>query len=577
MKKTTLFTLLISIIFLFFITACGSSDSGSPGDAGSAALIINEIVAKDADGGYDWIELYSSGSAAVDLSAYTLRDSANDPASFSDATLAPGEYLIVYASDDDPGDNSAYVSFKLGSHDSVTLLQNGESVDSFDWDDGDAPEGSSYGRLPENSENMGELYPTPGAANAVAAEMFPSDEVIEVRLELSNADWQDIRANPLDEEFHPGTIVYNGITVNNVAIRTKGNSSLRSVAEDPDSDRYSLKIDFNYYTDGQDLMGYQKIVLNNNYMDPSYLRETIAYNLMREMGLPAPQITFANLYINDELFGLYTAVEAIDDEFIKANFENSDGDLYKPDGLGCDLLYETGNDNYYSGLWDSWIELNEDTTDHGAMLNLVYEFNYGSSYESVLDIDSFLRYLAVSTVLVNLDSYQGSSGHNYYIYEPEDGAFHILPWDLNMAFGTFSSGCSRDELIAFKIDEPTGCDLCDRPLIEKVLQNATYLAAYHGYIEDLVDGSFSPAAMKETIESFADLIREHVNADPTKFYSFAEFEQSLSEDVGSIIGLEAFVDERSANLSAQLSGSASSSGDGSGNCNCSSGGPGPPR
>jgi spore coat protein CotH len=86
------------------------------------------------------------------------------------------------------------------------------------------------------------------------------------------------------------------------------------------------------------------------------------------------------------------------------------------------------------------LKTNEETSDNAAFINMVNELNNGSDLESVIDVDEVLRYFAVSTALSNLDSYQGSLAHNYYIYE-QDGVFSVIPWDFNESFGTFTMGC----------------------------------------------------------------------------------------------------------------------------------------
>ena len=73
-----------------------------------------------------------------------------------------------------------------------------------------------------------------------AEHIFQDDTVNEINIEIDEADWQDMLENPLEEEYHKANITINGETVGNVAIRTKGNNSLTSVASS-DSDRYSFK------------------------------------------------------------------------------------------------------------------------------------------------------------------------------------------------------------------------------------------------------------------------------------------------------------------------------------------------
>lgn len=144
--------------------------------------------------------------------------------------------------------------------------------------------------------------------------------------------------NASAEEYKTASVEYNGIKMDNVAVRTKGNLSLRSVVQMADSDRYSFKISFDEYVN-QNLFGITKINLNNNYSDASYMREFLTYELAESIGLPTPKYSFVNVYVNDELKGFYLAVEQIGDAYLERNFGNSYGALYKGvmTGQGSDL------------------------------------------------------------------------------------------------------------------------------------------------------------------------------------------------------------------------------------------------
>ncbi len=226
------------------------------------------------------------------------------------------------------------------------------------------------------------------------------------------------------------------------------------------------------------------------------------------------------------------------------------------------------------------LKTNEDSPDHSALFALLDVLNQdpaattAEQLERVLDVDECLRFLAVSTALVHLDNYIGS-GHNYYLYE-QSGRFSIIPWDLNMIFGGFDGGLSRERIIGFYIDEPTSGKTSQYPLVAQLLAKPEYLAAYHGYLQRLVDGPFSAARMQARIGQIAALIRPYVQRDDLKFFSTADFEQGLTEDLtstggmrtmgGTFIGLMAFVTGRDASISAQLSGAQpAKSSDGSGN------------
>jgi hypothetical protein len=262
---------------------------------------------------------------------------------------------------------------------------------------------------------------------------------------------------------------------------------------------------------------------------------------------------------------------------LEENFTDPDGDLYKPDDASSEGL--VGNDLIWiDAAYDSYsaIELktNEYVTENAALLTFLNEINNGDDFDNVLNADSMLRYLAASTVMGNLDSYQGTLAHNYYLYE-QSGVFTIIPWDFNESFGTFSMGCSDIE--GLYIDEPTQGALSDRPLIAALLSSDGNLSTYHAYIQQLIDGSLNPDVLEQTVEDIADLIRTDVASDPTAFYSASEFEIGLDSTVDQIPGLTSFVTDRAYSVQNQLDGIEDASGNGSGYCGTTGGGPTGPR
>jgi len=259
-------------------------------------------------------------------------------------------------------------------------------------------------------------------------------QVNTVEITMDPADFEDLLNNPLNETYYTANVTINGYSINNAALRTKGNNSLTTVASDADSDRYSFKVDFDYYQD-QSLFGLTKLCLNNCYNDTSFMKEFLSYSLMEEMGVPTPAFAYTYIYINGEEWGLYLGVEAVNETFLAANFSDGTGDLYKPDGttLAIDA------DELEQSLSRLNIKTNENTSDHSALSELLEVINNGGDLESVLNVDEVIRYFAVNTALVSMDSYQGSTLHNYYLYE-EDGVFSIIPWDYDLSFGAFNMG-----------------------------------------------------------------------------------------------------------------------------------------
>lgn len=521
-------------------------------------LVINEVVASAADDGADWFELYNNGSDNINLSDYQVIDESDDidPVTLPDVELMPGEYITIYAVDEDPSDY--YVPFKLGKTDELSLIFNDEVLDYIEWDESDVVTGFSYGLSDSADFSKDFLTPTQGAENETATAFTP-DAVNTLSITITDENWQDILDNPLDEEYHETSITFNGVTLDSVAIRTKGGSSLSSVARST-SDRYSFKVDVNEYVSGQKFFGLKKFTLQNSFNDPSYMREVLAYELMDEMGVPSPENAYVNFYVNGELFGLYLMVEAIDGEFLENHFANSNGDLYKPDGVGSDLQWISSDISSYT---DINLQTNEDTTDSGAFLNFVDLLDEGST--EVVDVDTLLRYMSVSSALSNLDSYHGTLAHNYYLYD-QDGVFTLLPWDFNESFGSFAMDCNNVDIRELYIDEPVSGALSDRPLLANVFADQDNLDVYHEYLAQLIEGSLESDTFEARVNEIADLIREHVENDPTSFYGSSYFEYNLTSTVGQFYGLTSFIDYRVANITEQLNGTLPSAGDGSGFC-----------
>jgi len=423
---------------------------------------------------------------------------------------------------------------------------------------------------------------------------FYPDRVVEVRLVTTEANWEFMQNEPLAEEYVKADLWYDGELIPDIAVRTKGNSSLKTTA-DSDSIRYSLKVDLNFFNSARNLDGVKKLCFNNGFSDPTFIREILAYSLYAQMGIPTPRTSFVDLWMNDTHLGLYTMVEAIDKTFITNHFTDNTGNLYKPEmpaayldwteedyekqleksgttttdtqpdpldinlggGRLSDILQALepkeeeeaaspglpafGGGIQMPGLQrgdliqQMGLKTNENTPDHSNLFEFLEVLNnepdetFAEEIEKVLDVDETLRYLAVSALIVHLDNYI-AMGHNYYLYD-NNGKFIIIPWDLNMAFGTFNYGLSTEQLINYYIDEPSGGPMVERPLIDRLLSYPPYLEKYHEYLAELLEGPFSVAAMESRINELANLIRPYVENDEYKFFTTRQFEGGIYKEM----------------------------------------------
>lgn len=143
-------------------------------------------------------------------------------------------------------------------------------------------------------------------------------------------DWEDFLSHCTDEEYVQCTVVIDNETYKNVAIRAKGNTSLTQVAS-YGNDRYSFKIEFDHYDSTKTYYGLDKLCLNNIIQDNTYMKDYLTYQMMNAFGVDAPLCSYVNITVNGEAWGLYLAVEGIEEAFLERNYGNDYGELYKPD------------------------------------------------------------------------------------------------------------------------------------------------------------------------------------------------------------------------------------------------------
>jgi hypothetical protein len=258
--------------------------------------------------------------------------------------------------------------------------------------------------------------------------------------ELMSQDYQDASANQTEIPYRTATQVYiDGVLLDSVGVRHKGFSSYFG-----EGLKKSLKLDFDKVRDGQTYDGLKKINLNNGTGDPALLRDFLCYDMIRATGAPAPRVSHVKLYINDEYWGIYVMVEQVDKTFLANNFDDDDGNLFK-NMQWSNLEYLGTNPGDYKAIYE--LKTNEDEDDWSGLINFCKVINNSSNanfpteIQQVFDVPSYLKILAIDVMTDNWDSYI-EHGRNFYLYQaPNDGKFHWIPWDYNLAMGgTFNTG-----------------------------------------------------------------------------------------------------------------------------------------
>ncbi|MCI9148691.1 MAG: hypothetical protein HFG73_10620 [Hungatella sp.] len=183
-------------------------------------------------------------------------------------------------------------------------------------------------------ERVAEAFGEGVVALQYETELFDTSRIMEIDIRMDEDEWADMLANALEENYYSCDVVINGETIYHAGIRPKGNTSLTSVAADPDTDRFSFKIEFDRYVDGQTCFGLDKLVLNNNYADATNMKEALVYDMYRYLGADASLYNYAEISVNGRYWGVYLALEAVEDSFQLRNYKTADGNLYKPEGMG---------------------------------------------------------------------------------------------------------------------------------------------------------------------------------------------------------------------------------------------------
>ncbi|MBN2053606.1 CotH kinase family protein [bacterium] len=379
---------------------------------------------------------------------------------------------------------------------------------------------------------------------------FDESYVHEIHLTFEDSDWYNTLYTAYvigDDDFYlPCRWDYMDgaevITVDPIGARFKGHSSFWDSGE-----KKSFKIDFNELDPEGTFLGLKKLNLNNNFRDPTMLREKLFLDFVTAF-TPAHRAVFVRVIINGEPWGIFTAAEQIDGTFCDRLYgESEDGNLYKGEYM-ADLNYWGDDPATYAEYYEKKTnESLDDWTDLIAVidaLNNTPDGDFDALLPIIMDTDAMVWQFAATILFVNLDAYIGPA-HNYYLYHRDfDGRFVHLLWDCNMAFATYTS-YFPDTF------DMTGVPLVwrdttgyGRPLADRSWNSPLLVRNHYRALARMLREGFSSEVMDSRIDELADIIREDVYADTRKDYTNEEFEQGLANDVGRAIGLKRFVADR---------------------------------
>jgi spore coat protein CotH len=362
-----------------------------------------------------------------------------------------------------------------------------------------------------------------------------------------------------NEQFIPATVIINGITLDSVGVRLKGNSSYSHP-----NNKKSIRLSFDEYRSDQRWDGLKGIHLNNCWGDPTFMREKMHLDFCRDAGIHAPRANFARVSFNDTLWAFYTLVEHVNKTFLSSHYGDNTGDLFKAvDGFGGSTP-EVSNFRWYSAVPDSYYARYEMKTEESttAWRNLVVLLdtinnnpNTAFAMPAKITMGNLYKAIACDILFANLDAYINSARNFYFYFHPITGRMEWIVWDAGLSFGVYTGGVpSLEQMSVTYVSSTT-----NRPLVSKIFNTTVLRNDYLRALCLIYNNYFSAARLFPKIDSIANTIRPFVYEDPRKMYTNTQFETNIVSDINASggggtrkPGLKSFINLRQASVQGQL-------------------------
>ncbi len=383
--------------------------------------------------------------------------------------------------------------------------------------------------------------------------VFPQEKVNSIEITLGSATWSAIKADMRaknrgtfglgggldgadgnfgdDLKYVEVTLKFNNKTWTRVGFRLKGNSTLNKTWK-AGSFKLPFRLQFDEFEDiypsinGQRLYGFKEISMSPGALDNSLIREKVTADIFRMAGIPAPKTAFTKVYIDFgeglKYCGIYAMVELVDDNMLKDQYGEKNGNIYKPESKFTSFKqaqFEKKNNKTAA----DWSDVQGIITALNASNRTSNAEAWRTNLESRMNMDSFIKWLAVNTTMVNWDTY-GAIAHNYYLYNHSTKKVVWIPWDNNEAL----TGVEIVNLSLSRVNNTW-------PLIKYVAEDPIYFAKYKIYVREFATNVFTPAKMNETLEKATNLISPFVNgterevAPYSNLINMSNFTSSLNQ------------------------------------------------
>lgn len=388
-------------------------------------------------------------------------------------------------------------------------------------------------------------------AQAAPAAADPSDAFFDgsvlqdLFITINSKDWSSLKEHFLDNTYYPCDFKWNGQTVRNIGIRSRGTGSRSGL-------KPGLRVDFDRYTSDQKFLGLKSFIVRNNTQDASGMRERLSMALFKRLGMVAEREAHARLYINNAYVGLFTVVESVDKTFLSKNFNENDGHLYEYSfDNAASSVFNFGYPGSDPALYVP-VPFKAQTLENDPQgevferlfwaANKASDAVWRTSIEEFLDMKKFIRHLAIENFLGEEDGLTGDYGpNNFYIYRFENTLkFTLIPWDKSNTFWE-----SPSYSLLRNIED--GTESKRNQLVLRALKESDLRALWRSTILECADSIAQPAVaavpatattpavvavdtpwLEYEVTRIAAQIQAANYADPSReFYTNADWDESI--------------------------------------------------
>jgi len=387
------------------------------------------------------------------------------------------------------------------------------------------------------------LFALPGFTYSQNNTLFDDSRVSSVYIDISTDSLAVIMTDVLSDHYFKAQFIFDdgqgNDTLQDVGFRLRGNTSRYA-------QKKSFKISFNEYVSGRKYQGVKKINLNAQHNDPTMIREKLFYDLWKKAGMKERRTSFVKLYVNQVYYGLYTNLEEMEKEWVSRVYAENSGNLYKCT-YPADLQYLGENQQTYKDLTNTSVtggrvyelQTNKTDDDYTGLVTLIhtlhlpYDTLFADTVSKYIDVDEYLKSLAMDVATGNWDDYAYNM-NNYYLYDnPANGQFDYIAYDCDNTFGVDWMGinwATRNSLDWINHDAP-------RPLAEKLLSVPVFFAKYKLYLDTIARNIINPDTIFAHIDALKLLITPAAEADSLRRldygYTMIDFNNGFIQAVDS--------------------------------------------